>query len=343
MLISPERLANDGFIEDLLMPVANSIGLMVIDEAHCISDWGHDFRPDYRRIVNILRRIPANTPVLGTTATANNRVVADVQEQLGDIVIQRGPLVREGLQLQTLILGNQAERLAWLVDTIPELAGTGIVYVLTKRDAEQASRWLTQNNIQARAYYSDAEDKEFPGSNSYRQHLEDMLLNNELKVLVATNALGMGYDKPDLGFVIHYQAPGFIVAYYQQVGRAGRGISSSTGVLLSGREDRDIHVYSRESAFPSESDIFAIPGALERYDGLTTRQLEEHTNARFHQCQNLDGVFVIQSDLNDIGLVLLIDDVVDSGWTFTVIAALLQDAGSGKVYPVALASTTTGD
>lgn len=304
---------------------------------------GHDFRPDYRRIVNILRRIPANTPVLGTTATANNRVVADVREQLGDIVIQRGPLVREGLQLQTLILGNQAERLAWLVDTIPELAGTGIVYVLTKRDAEQVSRWLTQNNIQARAYYSDAEDKEFPGSNSYRQHLEDMLLNNELKVLVATNALGMGYNKPDLGFVIHYQAPGFIVAYYQQVGRAGRGISSSTGVLLSGLEDRDIHVYSRESAFPSESDIFAIPGALERYDGLTNRQLEEHTNVRFHQCQNLDGVFVIQSDLNDMGPVLLVDDVVDSGWTFTVIAALLQDAGSGKVYPVALASTTTGD
>ncbi len=266
-----------------------------------------------------------------------------MREQLGDIVIQRGPLVREGLQLQTLILGNQAERLAWLVDTIPELAGTGIVYVLTKRDAEQVSRWLTQNNIQARAYYSDAEDKEFPGSNSYRQHLEDMLLNNELKVLVATNALGMGYNKPDLGFVIHYQAPGFIVAYYQQVGRAGRGISSSTGVLLSGLEDRDIHVYSRESAFPSESDIFAIPGALERYDGLTNRQLEEHTNVRFHQCQNLDGVFVIQSDLNDMGPVLLVDDVVDSGWTFTVIAALLQDAGSGKVYPVALASTTTGD
>lgn len=220
LLISPERLANDSFIETVLQPIANRIALMVIDEAHCISDWGHDFRPDYRRIVNILRQLPTNIPVLGTTATANDRVVADIQTQLGNIQIHRGPLVRESLALQTIILPDQASRLAWLAQVIPTLLGTGIVYTLTIRDAEQVAEWLRTNGIDARAYHSNAEFVGFENSNVYRQHLEELLLNNQLKVLVATTALGMGYDKPDLSFVIHYQAPSSIVAYYQQVGRA---------------------------------------------------------------------------------------------------------------------------
>ena len=234
LLISPERLANDDFINTVLMPVANNIGLMVVDEAHCISDWGHDFRPDYRRIINILQRLPANTPVLGTTATANKRVVEDIQTQLGDIVVHRGPLIRDGLSLQTLELPDQASRLAWLAQTIPQLKGTGIVYVLTKRDADQVADWLVENGINAKPYYSGVIDPDYEDSDQSRQYLEDALLNNEIDVLVATTALGMGYDKPDLAFVIHFQAPGSIVAYYQQVGRAGRGIDSSIGVLLSG-------------------------------------------------------------------------------------------------------------
>jgi len=175
---------------------------MVIDEAHCISDWGHDFRPDYRRIVNILRQLPANTPVLGTTATANNRVVDDIQQQLGDIQIQRGPLGRDSLGLQTLVLPDQASRLAWLAQMIPSLPGTGIVYTLTVRDAEQVALWLSQNGIDAKAYHGSVKAEGFENSNTYRQHLETLLLNNQLKVLVATTALGMGYDKPDLSFVI---------------------------------------------------------------------------------------------------------------------------------------------
>lgn len=287
LLISPERLANDNFIETVLQPIADRIALMVIDEAHCISDWGHDFRPDYRRIVNILRQLPANTPVLGTTATANNRVVEDIQNQLGDIQIHRGPLIRESLALQTMIMPDQASRLAWLAQVIPTLPGTGIVYTLTVRDAEQVADWLITNGIDAKAYHGSVETDGFENSNVYRQHLEELLLNNKLKVLVATTALGMGYDKPDLSFVIHYQAPGSIVAYYQQVGRAGRGIDYAVGVLMSGVEDQDIHEFFRDSAFPSEFQVNEILHLLEQCDGLSIRGIEEQTNLRHGQIEKV--------------------------------------------------------
>ena len=287
LLISPERLANDNFIETVLQPIADSIALMVIDEAHCISDWGHDFRPDYRRIVNVLRQLPPNTPVLGTTATANNRVVADIQNQLGDIQIQRGPLGRDSLALQTMVLPDQGSRLAWLAQAIPSLPGTGIVYTLTVRDADQVARWLVQNGVNAKAYHGSVQEDSFENSNVYRQHLEEMLLHNDLKVLVATTALGMGYDKPDLSFVIHYQAPGSIVAYYQQVGRAGRGIDHAVGVLMSGVEDQDIHEFFRASAFPSEAQVNEILQVLESSDGLSIRAIEEQTNLRHGQIEKV--------------------------------------------------------
>lgn len=287
LLISPERLANDSFIETVLRPVADRIALMVIDEAHCISDWGHDFRPDYRRIVNILRQLPANTPVLGTTATANDRVIADIQTQLGNLQIQRGPLIRDSLALQTMVLPDQASRLAWLAQVIPTLPGTGIAYTLTVRDAEQVANWLNTNGINAKAYHGSIEADGFENSNVYRQHLEELLLNNQLKVLVATTALGMGYDKPDLSFVIHYQAPGSIVAYYQQVGRAGRGIANAAGVLMSGMEDQDIHEFFRDSAFPSEAQVNEILQVLENSDGLSLRGIEEQTNLRYGQIEKV--------------------------------------------------------
>jgi ATP-dependent DNA helicase RecQ len=287
LLISPERLANDEFVTNVLLPVANRIGLLVVDEAHCISDWGHDFRPDYRRLVNVLQRMPSNMPVLGTTATANNRVLNDIVAQLGDIRVQRGPLMRETLALQSLKLDDQAARLAWLAEHVPDLTGTGIIYTLTKRDAEQVATWLTSHGVEARAYYSGVESEGFESSDAYRQHLEDLLLNNGIKALVATTALGMGYDKPDLGFVIHYQAPSSVVAYYQQVGRAGRAIDYAVGVLLSGREDEDIHDYFRSSAFPDERHVGAILTALERSDGLNERQLEEIVNLRYGQIQQV--------------------------------------------------------
>ncbi len=280
LLISPERLANEDFINEVLLPIADKIGLLVVDEAHCISDWGHDFRPDYRRLLNILKQMPPNMPVLGTTATANNRVIEDVIGQLGDMDVLRGPLVRESLTLQNITLPDQASRLAWLSINIPKLDLAGIVYVLTKRDAEQVTSWLQSQGIDAAAYYSGVECEGFANSDAYRRNLEERLLNNNIKVLVATTALGMGYDKPDLGFVIHYQAPGSIVAYYQQVGRAGRGIEQSHGVLLAGHEDERIHEFFRRSAFPSEEQVNAMLAALGDSDGLSIVKLQEYLNLR---------------------------------------------------------------
>ena len=280
ILISPERLSNEHFVEEVLTPIADRVGMFVVDEVHCISDWGHDFRPDYQRLLNVVRQIPPNTPVLGTTATANDRVIADVTAQLGEIEIQRGPLVRESLYLQTLRIPDQASRLAWLVEHIPDLPGTGIVYVLTTRDAEQVTNWLNAHGISAGAYYSNVQHEDFETSNHYRQHLEDHLFRNRIKVLVATTALGMGYDKPDVGFVIHYQAPGSVVAYYQQVGRAGRAINKAYGVLLTGNEDHEIHEYFRNSAFPKEEHVNDILDTLSSHDGLTVFQLQQILNLK---------------------------------------------------------------
>lgn len=287
LLVSPERLANEDFVEKVLIPIAERIGMMVVDEAHCISDWGHDFRPDYRRLVNILQRMPPNIPILGTTATANNRVVQDVQNQLGDIGVQRGSLMRSSLALQTLELPTQAARLAWLMEHVGSLPGTGIVYTLTKRDARQVADWLQSHGIEARAYYGGVEMAGFDNSDAYRQHLEQLLLNNGIKVLVATTALGMGYDKPDLGFVVHYQAPGSIVAYYQQVGRAGRAIEHAVGILMSGEEDAHIHEFFRRSAFPKEGWVLVILEVLEESDGLSILELEQAVNLRRGQIEQV--------------------------------------------------------
>lgn len=285
LLVTPERLAKDEFVDGVLMPIADALGLLVIDEAHCISDWGHDFRPDYQRLRNLVRRIPQGTPVLATTATANNRVVRDVSEQMGNVHVRRGPLARESLALQTLALPSQAARLAWLSEHLSDLPGTGIVYTLTKHDADHVADWLVKSGINARAYYSDVEHPSFENSDAYRQRLERALGRNELKALVATTALGMGYDKPDLGFVVHFQAPGSVVAYYQQVGRAGRQIERAFGIMMHGAEDDAILEYFRRTAFPDEEHVQAILSALEDSDGLSGRDLERAVNLRNSQIQ----------------------------------------------------------
>ena len=295
LLVSPERLANESFMEDVLLPVSGRIGLLVVDEAHCVSDWGHDFRPDYRRLVNVLRRMPANMPIVGTTATANDRVIEDAKRQLGELRVQRGALMRESLHLQTLRLPTQAERLAWLADHVDELPGTGIIYALTQRDAEQVSDWLNQRGILVRPYHASVVHERYVDSAAYRQRLEQALDRNEVKALVATTALGMGYDKPDLGFVVHYQAPGSIIAYYQQVGRAGRGIERAVGVLLSGVEDGEIHEYFRRTAFPEEQWVNDVLSALENEEGMTVRELEQSLNLRYGQIEKVLKVLSVDN------------------------------------------------
>jgi len=295
LLISPERLANENFRQNVLSHVAARVGLFVIDEAHCISDWGHDFRPDYRRIVRVLQAIPSNVPVLATTATANDRVVNDVRTQLGDnINLVRGPLVRESLKLQNIIMSSPAARMAWLAQTIPSLPGSGIVYALTQRDAERVAEWLRINDICAQAYHAGISSVE--DGMLGREQLEQQLLNNELKVLVATVALGMGFDKPDLGFVIHFQRPSSVVHYYQQVGRAGRAVDEAFGILLCGEEDDNIADYFIRSAFPPQQHISEILDVLdESDDGLSVPAMQSNLNLKQSQIQKTMKFLTVES------------------------------------------------
>ncbi|HEX4437004.1 MAG TPA: RecQ family ATP-dependent DNA helicase [Solirubrobacteraceae bacterium] len=278
LLISPERLNNPRFREKMLPLFAASVGLLVIDEAHCISDWGHDFRPDYRRVKDVLDALEPGVAVLGTTATANDRVVGDVMEQLAapggePLRAYRGPLARTSLRLEALELRRPAERLAWLVENLQALEGSGIIYTLTKRDAEQVASFLSANGISALAYSGEQGTEE-------RVRTEERLLRNEVKAVVATSALGMGYDKSDLAFVVHYQAPGSVVSYYQQVGRAGRGVEHADVVLLRGGEDRRIQDFFIEQAFPEQSRVDAVLDELGSAgeEGRTTRELMSMVN-----------------------------------------------------------------
>ena len=272
LLISPERLANDRFRNQVLADIAARIALLVIDEAHCISDWGHDFRPHYRLIERTVRDLPPNLRLLATTATANARVMADLEAILGpDLQVLRGDLNRPSLALQTIRMPGQAERLAWLAEWLPALPGSGIIYTLTVRDADLVAAWLLSRGIEVAAYTGET------GPN--RPALEQALLDSCVKALVATTALGMGFDKPDLAFVIHYQTPGSAVAYYQQVGRAGRALEAARGVLLSGGEDTEITDYFIRSAFPTRDEVEQVLAALqEADDGLTQRQIEAKVN-----------------------------------------------------------------
>ena len=289
LLISPERLANQQFRDEVLPVIGRRSGLLVIDEAHCISDWGHDFRPDYRRLVRVLDLLPAGVPVLCCTATANDRVVADVTAQLGaDFVPVRGPLARQGLRLHALDKPSQAERLVWLADVIAELPGTGIVYCLTVADTERVAGWLQSRGIAAVAYSGESDDE-------HRRAVEQELLSNEVKVVVATSALGMGFDKPDLAFVIHYQSPGSPVAYYQQVGRAGRALRESLGVLLRGTEDADIQDYFIGSAFPPADRAERVVSMLEhRAAPMSERELLAHVNIPNKSLQALLKVLEVE-------------------------------------------------
>ncbi|MCH8539456.1 MAG: RecQ family ATP-dependent DNA helicase [Opitutales bacterium] len=273
LLISPERLANPRFQTEVLGRIGGSISLLVIDEAHCISDWGHDFRPHYRLIEGIIQGLPANLRLLATTATANNRVMDDLAAILGSgMTIQRGELARPSLYLQTIRLPSQAERLGWLAGVLPTIPGNGIIYTLTIRDTHRVAEWLQQRGIAAAAYTGQSGDE--------RPALEQALLNNEYKALVATTSLGMGFDKPDLAFVIHYQMPGSVVAYYQQVGRAGRVLEAAYGILLSGTEENNINDFFIESAFPSREEVEQVLSALGNSEsGLSVPALLAEVNA----------------------------------------------------------------
>ncbi|MDQ2750570.1 MAG: RecQ family ATP-dependent DNA helicase [Actinomycetota bacterium] len=261
LLLSPERLNNPDFRDNVMPQLAGTCGLLVVDEAHCISDWGHDFRPDFRRLRTLLPELPDGIPVLATTATANSRVVDDVADVLGlgrdgsDVLVLRGSLDRESLHLGVLELSSTAHRLAWLADHLDELPGSGIIYTLTVAGSQEVADYLRERGLAVVAYSGQTEQTE-------RLAAEDDLLTNRVKALVATSALGMGFDKPDLGFVIHFGAPQSPIAYYQQVGRAGRAVDKAHVILLPGSEDAAIWDYFASVGFPREDQVRAALTAL---------------------------------------------------------------------------------
>jgi ATP-dependent DNA helicase RecQ len=277
LLLSPERLNNPGFRDNVLPRLAATCGLLVVDEAHCISDWGHDFRPDYRRIRTLLSALAPGTPVLATTATANARVVDDVADvlQLGDegagpgsVLVQRGPLDRASLHLSVLDLPDQAHRLAWLAEHLGSLQGSGIIYTLTVAASTEVADYLRACGHEVAAYSGRTDPTE-------RAAAEQALLDNEVKALVATSALGMGFDKGDLAFVIHLGAPPSPIAYYQQIGRAGRATARAEVTLLPGPEDRAIWDYFASMAFPGRETVRALLSALSGADDpMSTPALE---------------------------------------------------------------------
>ncbi|WP_353826485.1 RecQ family ATP-dependent DNA helicase [Agromyces sp. SYSU T0242] len=273
LLVSPERLNNPSFREEQLPALVRRLGLLVVDEAHCISDWGHDFRPDYRRLRDLISDLPAAVPVLATTATANSRVVADVAEQLGtDVLTIRGPLARSSLRLGVLRLPDSASRLAWLDEHLDDLPGSGIVYALTVSAAVDTARVLRERGHDVRAYTGQTDPDE-------REESERLLKRNEVKALIATSALGMGFDKPDLGFVLHLGAPSSPVAYYQQVGRAGRATENADVLLLPGREDRAIWHYFATASMPDEERARRVIDELSDVP-LSTPALEARVDIR---------------------------------------------------------------
>ncbi len=284
LLVSPERLNNPSFREQQLPQLIPRVGMLVVDEAHCISDWGHDFRPDYRRLRDLIAQMPAGVPVLATTATANSRVVQDVAEQLGalapgaehtDVVTIRGPLARASLRLGVLRLPDAGARLGWLLSHLDDLPGSGIIYTLTVAAAEDTARLLREAGHVVRAYTGQTDTGE-------REESEGLLKANQVKALIATSALGMGFDKPDLGFVLHLGAPSSPVAYYQQVGRAGRATANADVLLLPGTEDEAIWQYFATASMPNQQRAETVIDELNANGGapLSTPALEARVNIR---------------------------------------------------------------
>src|SRR4051794_17496575 len=290
LLVSPERLTNPRFREEQLPDLVRRCGLLVVDEAHCVSDWGHDFRPDYRRIRDLLGSLPAGTPVLATTATANERVVADVAEQLGaggvPVTTVRGPLARDSLRLGVLRLPTDRARLAWLAAHLDDLPGSGIVYTLTVAAADETAALLRDAGFDVRSYTGRLDDAD-------RREAEEALRENRVKALVATSALGMGFDKPDLGFVVHLGAPSSPVSYYQQVGRAGRAVESADVLLLPGPEDLAIWQWFATSSMPREDHAAAVLAAMADGNAWWVARLETVADVRRSRLELLLKVLAV--------------------------------------------------
>lgn len=259
LIISPERLSNEKFMDRLAE--VQGVELVVIDEAHSISDWGHDFRPDYQRISKLISGLPGTVTVLGTTATANDRVIEDIKTQLGnDLKVVRGELIRENLAIQINPLQTREQRLAWLAQMLVEdeilSKGQGIIYCLTHSSCTAVADFLSERGVSILPYYSGMGEDE-KGNSIEKKNLASFV-NGKTRILAATVKLGMGYDKADIRFVIHFQLPQNLIAYYQQIGRAGRDGKPAYAILLHGEEDEEIINYFIQTAQASPNLLVEI-------------------------------------------------------------------------------------
>ncbi len=287
LYIAPERQENATWQEEVK---SFKLSMVVVDEAHCISYWGHDFRPAYRRIINVVNLLPKGMPVIATTATATKMVEKDVASQLaGKIRIIRGNLVRENFRLYVIDVKSEDEKLIWLAQNLNRLEGSGIIYTGTVNESELIDRWLKFNRIPSRYYNSRLESQG-------RIEVEQGLLNNTWKCVVSTNALGMGIDKPDIRFIIHTQFPQSPVHYYQEIGRAGRDGLPTVIILLYNPEDRDLPEAFIDGAKPSLSKYDKVMSEIRR-ELLGEKDLMKRTNLRQTQFRT------IISDLIDQGIV----------------------------------------
>jgi ATP-dependent DNA helicase RecQ len=292
LLVSPERLGNPRFAARLGALLAR-VGLIVIDEAHCISDWGFDFRPDYQRLAQALLSTPTAS-VLATTATANERVTHDIGKQLGaGTVTFRGTLARTSLTLSVVPGLSPLQRYAWIADALEKLPGSGIVYVLTVAEAERLTAFLRSCGHAVDAYsgQTDADT---------RLKVEDRLRHNQVKAVVATSALGMGYDKPDLGFCVHVGSPSTPVAYYQQVGRAGRAVAHAEGVLLPSDADERIWDYFATASIPDEATAAKVLGSLGG-DERSLIEIEADTGVRRGRLEALLKILAVEGVVDKDG------------------------------------------
>lgn len=308
LLISPERLANAGFRERVFDLLRSRPMALVCDEAHCISDWGHDFRPDYLRLRHLLDELPSWTPVLATTATANQRVTDDVASQLGaDTLVLRTSLDREALHLSVVDLPDDAHRLAWVGEHLDEIPGSGIIYTLTQQQAAETAEWLQGRGHDVEAYTGATEPER-------RLVLEDELRANQRKALVATSALGMGFDKGDLAFCVHLGLPPTPVAYYQQIGRAGRALERAEVIALPRpAEDARIWRWFEQVSLPAESTCDEVLRQLSTTRPTSVPTLESVVNLGRSRLQTLLKILEVDGAITAVkgGYVL-----TDTGWRY---------------------------
>ena len=294
VLISPERLANPEFAARSA-GLLDDAGLIVIDEAHCISDWGFDFRPDYQRISRLLTA-GRDTPVLATTATANQRVTDDVAAQLGaDTTVLRGTLARSSLRLAVIDGLRSLERYAWVDTALRELPGSGIVYVPTVADTTRLAGFLAERGHDVAPYSGALEPEQ-------RLRVEDDLRANRLKAVVATSALGMGYDKPDLAFCVHLGSPDSPVQYYQQIGRAGRALDDAVAVLLPAETDEALWEYFATASIPRPEDVAAVLAVLvDAERPMSVPAIETTTGLRRGRIDQLLRVVAVDGAVERVG------------------------------------------